>query len=107
MKAKLIRIGISLAVFLCALLIPPIPEYVRIGLYLAAYLTVAWLVLWKAWRNILRGRVFDENFLMTVASIGALVIGEYPEAVAVMIFYQIGEMFESYAVSRSRRSIVI
>ena len=105
MKAKLIRIGISLAVFLCALLIPPIPEYVRIGLYLAAYLTVAWPVLWKAWRNILRGRVFDENFLMTVASIGALVIGEYPEAVAVMIFYQIGEMFESYAVSRSRRSI--
>ncbi len=105
MKAKLIRIGISLAVFLCALLIPPIPEYVRIGLYLAAYLIVAWPVLWKAWRNILRGRVFDENFLMTVASIGALVIGEYPEAVAVMIFYQIGEMFESYAVSRSRRSI--
>ena len=105
MKAKIARIAASLVLFLCALLIPALPELARLGLYLAAYGVIAYPVLWKAVRNILRGRVFDENFLMAVASLGALIIGEYPEAVAVMIFYQIGEMFESYAVSRSRRSI--
>ncbi len=58
-----------------------------------------------AFRNIIKGEVFDENFLMSVATIGALAIGEYPEAVAVMIFYQIGEVFQGYAVNRSRNSI--
>ncbi len=78
---------------------------VEIGLFLALYLWVARKVLWKAARNISKGHVFDENFLMVIASIGALVIGEYTEAVAVMLFYQVGEWFEDYAVNRSRASI--
>ncbi len=78
---------------------------VGIGLYVAAYLLSGAGVLKKAGRNILHGQIFDENFLMSVASLGALIIGEYPEAAAVMIFYKIGETFEHYAVNRSRRSI--
>ena len=78
---------------------------VGIGLYVAAYLLSGAGVLKKAGRNILHGQIFDENFLMSVASLGALIIGEYPEAAAVMIFYKIGETFEQYAVNRSRRSI--
>lgn len=62
-------------------------------------------ILKKAIRNILRGKIFDENFLMSVATIGAFAISEYPEAVAVMLFYQIGELFQSYAVQKSRKSI--
>lgn len=71
----------------------------------AAYLLVGYRVLWKAGRNILSGKIFDENFLMTVATIGAFIVGEYPEAAAVMLFYQIGELFEHIAVGRSRRSV--
>ena len=71
----------------------------------AAYLLVGWRVLWKAARNIAHGSVFDENFLMTVATIGAFAVREYPEAAAVMLFYQIGELFEHLAVQRSRRSV--
>ena len=78
---------------------------VEVGLFLALYLWVARKVLWKATRNISNGHVFDENFLMAIASIGALLIGEYTEAVAVMLFYQVGEWFEGYAVNRSRASI--
>lgn len=74
-------------------------------LFLAAYLCVGGDVLWSAVRNISRGRVFDENFLMAIATIGAFAIGEYPEGVAVMLFYQIGELFQGMAVNRSRRSI--
>ena len=105
MKGKLVRILAGAALFACALLIQPVPAPVTLVLYAAAYLTVGASVLYKALRNILRGRIFDENFLMAVASLGAFFIAEYPEAVAVMIFYQVGELFESYAVSRSRRSI--
>lgn len=76
-----------------------------ISFYVAAYLLSGAGVLKKAGRNILHGQIFDENFLMSVASLGALIIGEYPEAAAVMIFYKIGETFEQYAVNRSRRSI--
>jgi Cd2+/Zn2+-exporting ATPase len=61
--------------------------------------------MWRAARNIVRGRIFDENFLMGVATVGAFGIGDYPEAVAVMLFYQVGELFQNYAVARSRRSI--
>jgi Cd2+/Zn2+-exporting ATPase len=74
-------------------------------LYLIPYFVIGWDILWKAVRNISRGQVFDENFLMCVATIGALVLGEYSEAVGVMLFYQVGELFQSVAVGKSRRSI--
>ena len=74
-------------------------------LYLIPYLIIGWDILWKAIRNIGHGQVFDENFLMCVATVGALVLGEYSEAVGVMLFYQVGELFQSYAVGKSRRSI--
>ena len=74
-------------------------------LYLIPYLIIGWDVLWRAVRNIAHGQVFDENFLMALATVGALAIGEYPEAVFVMLFYQVGELFQSYAVDQSRKSI--
>ena len=74
-------------------------------LYLIPYFVIGWDILWKAIRNIGHGQIFDENFLMCVATIGALVLGEYSEAVGVMLFYQVGELFQSYAVGKSRRSI--
>ncbi|MCI8304699.1 MAG: cadmium-translocating P-type ATPase [Lawsonibacter sp.] len=81
-------------------------DYLPVGwLYLIAYVVIGWDILWKAVRNIMNGQVFDENFLMCVATIGALIIGEYPEAVAVMLFYQVGELFQNVAVYRSRQSI--
>ena len=79
--------------------------WLRAALYLVPYAIVGWDVLWKALRNIRAGQVFDENFLMGVATLGAFGAGEYPEAVAVMLFYQVGELFQSYAVNRSRQSI--
>lgn len=79
--------------------------FVRTAALVAAYLAAGFDVLWKAIRNIARGQVFDENFLMTVASIGAMIIGEYSEGAAVMIFYQVGELFQSVAVGKSRQSI--
>lgn len=87
-----------------AMLLPlgGVPELL---LFLAAYLIVGGEVVWSAARNIIRGRVFDENFLMALATIGAFAIGEYPEGVAVMLFYQVGELFQGMAVNRSRRSI--
>lgn len=78
---------------------------VRFPLYLAPYFIIGWDILWKAVRNIGHGQVFDENFLMCVATVGALTLGEYSEAVGVMLFYQVGELFQSYAVGKSRRSI--
>ncbi len=77
----------------------------RLYLYLLAYLIIGWDILWKAVRNIGHGQVFDENFLMCVATVGALVLGEYSEAVGVMLFYQVGELFQNYAVGKSRKSI--
>ena len=74
-------------------------------LYAIPYLIIGWDVLYRAARNIMHGQVFDENFLMTVATFGAFGIGEYPEGVAVMLFYQVGELFQDYAVNRSRQSI--
>ncbi|MDE6731949.1 MAG: cadmium-translocating P-type ATPase [Oscillospiraceae bacterium] len=79
--------------------------FVRTAALVAAYLAAGYDVLWKALRNIAHGHVFDENFLMTVASIGAMIIGEYSEGAAVMIFYQVGELFQSVAVGKSRQSI--
>ena len=78
---------------------------VEVVLYLISYLLIGGKVLITACRNIIRGEVFDENFLMMVATVGAFLIGEYPEAIAVMLFYEIGELFQSYAVNRSRQSI--
>jgi len=80
-------------------------EYVEIAVFLAAYLMIGWDVLFMAVRNIFHGEIFDENFLMTIAGIGAFCIGEYPEGAAVMLFYQVGELFQSYAVGKSRKSI--
>ncbi len=77
----------------------------RILLFLPAYLIIGWDVLWKAVRNIAHGQVFDENFLMSLATVGALALGEYAEAVGVMLFYQVGELFQNYAVGKSRQSI--
>lgn len=79
--------------------------WAELGVYLVCYAVIGWDIVWKAITNILHGQVFDENFLMTIATIGALILGEHSEGVAVMLFYQVGEWFQSYAVSKSRRSI--
>ena len=79
--------------------------WVELGVYLVCYAVIGWDIVWKAITNILHGQVFDENFLMTIATVGALILGEHSEGVAVMLFYQVGEWFQSYAVSKSRRSI--
>lgn len=78
---------------------------VELAIFGAAYIIIGWDILWRAVRNIAHGQVFDENFLMMIASVGAMIIGEYSEGAAVMIFYQVGELFQSVAVGRSRRSI--
>lgn len=105
MKKSLQKIIIGAVLFAVALLIPAEPAALKFAAYLIAYLVIGYKVLRKAWNNIKRGKIFDENFLMAVASLGAFIIGEYPEAVAVMLFYRIGELFEDYAVGKSRRSI--
>ncbi len=83
----------------------PFGDVGRLCFYLLPYAVIGWRVLWRAARNILHGQVFDENFLMCIATVGATVIGEYPEAVFVMLFYRVGELFEQIAVGRSRRSV--
>ena len=103
-KKMLMRIIASAVLFVIALLIPA-EGWLKLVIFLVPYLLVGYKVLIKAGKNILHGQVFDENFLMCVATIGAFVLGEYLEAVAVMLFYQIGELFEDYSVGRSRRSI--
>ncbi len=103
-KKMLWRILASGALFAAGLLVP-LKGASKLLLFLPAYALIGWDVLWKAVRNIAGGQVFDENFLMALATIGAFFTGEYPEGVAVMLFYQIGELFQSYAVGRSRQSI--
>ncbi len=109
-KKMLLRILIAAALFLIAKFIP-LPAFVSTALYAAAYLTIGYDILRKAFKGICNRQVFDENFLMAVATIGAIALaiyeksGDYDEAVAVMLFYQIGEFFQSYAVGKSRRSI--
>ena len=105
MKKRGIKIIISAILFVLALVIPFSNEWINNGLFIISYLVVGFEILKKAVRNIFRGKVFDENFLMVVATIGAFAIGEFPEAVAVMLFYQVGELFQSYAVDKSRKSI--
>ncbi len=103
-KALLIRLGLSGALFALGFL-PGIPEAARLTLNILAYLLAGGDVLFSAVRNVTRGHMLDENFLMAVASLGAIAIHEVPEAVAVMLFYQVGEYFQSMAVGRSRKSI--
>ena len=105
-KNVLIRI-IAAGVLLIAAALLPFEEksIPRLIAFLVPYFIIGWDVLWKAVRGIIHGQVFDENFLMCVATIGALFVGEYPEAAAVMLFYQIGELFQGVAVGRSRKSI--
>lgn len=105
MKKRLIRIIIGSIIYLMAFLIKPEISWFSPVMFTISYIIIGGDIVWKAIRNILRGKVFDENFLMTVATVGAFCIGEFPEAVAVMLFYQVGELFQSYAVNQSRRSI--
>ena len=100
----LVRILIS-AVLLVAAYLLPLEGVWSLMAFLVPYAVIGWDVLFRAVRNIAHGQVFDENFLMAIATVGAFFTGEYPEAVVVMLFYQIGELFQSYAVDRSRKSI--
>lgn len=107
-KSALIRIIISLVLLIAIKAAFAFSEIIcdyKIIAYLIPYAIIGWDVLWKAIRNILRGQVFDENFLMAIATIGAMFTGEYIEGAAVMLFYQVGELFQSCAVGRSRKSI--
>ncbi len=103
-KRTLIRIFLSAAMLILAALLP-LSGVLRLLVFLVPYAVIGWDVLWRALRNIAHGQVFDENFLMALATVGALGIGEYPEAVFVMLFYQVGELFQSYSVGKSRQSI--
>lgn len=103
-KRLLTRIIVAAALFLAGNFIP-LPEWAEMGVFLICYAVAGWDIVWKAITNILHGQVFDENFLMTIATVGALILGEHSEGVAVMLFYQVGEWFQSYAVSKSRKSI--
>ena len=105
MSKQLIKIIISLLLVVISLLLKFDTKLYNNILYVIAYIIVGYDIVLKAVRNIFKGKVFDENFLMTVATIGAFCIGEFPEAVAVMLFYQIGELFQNYAVDRSRKSV--
>lgn len=103
-KRVLIRIIVA-ALLIIILSVLPAEGYLKFGLYMIPYLVIGYDILKKAFKGILNKQVFDENFLMAVATVGAIVLGDYAEGVAVMLFYQIGELFQSYAVGRSRRNI--
>ena len=107
-KKTLRRILIAAALYLTAAILTrvvPLPGLANLAIFLVPYLVIGYDVLRKAVLGIVHGEVFDENFLMAVATVGALALGEYSEAVAVMLFYQVGELFQSYAVGKSRQSI--
>ena len=107
-KKSLIRIGVALLVSVVTIILKytvDLSMWVELPLFAAAYLVAGYDVVWKAVKNIAHGKVFDEHFLMTIATIGAFAIGEYADAAAVMILYQIGELFQRYAVGKSRKSI--
>ena len=105
-QKRLLKTVIGAAVYALAILYKASNNIVTLVLFLAAFAIIGGDVLLKAIKNISRGRVFDENFLMSIATIGAFSIGDYSEGVAVMLFYQVGELFQSYAVDKSRKSIV-
>lgn len=107
-QIRLIRFCVCLAAFIVLYAVGKtvgMPWYVGLAMYLVVYFAIGYDVLYRAARNIVHGQVFDENFLMCVATVGAFAIGEYPEAAAVMLFYQLGELFQDYAVGKSRKSI--
>ena len=107
-KKMLIRIAVAAALLICAYVVThfvSLPWWAQLICFIVPYAVAGWDVLWKAVRNIAHGQVFDENFLMALATVGAFFTAEYGEGVAVMLFYQIGELFQSYAVGKSRRSI--
>lgn len=105
MTKRLWRIIIGAAVLATAVLLNLNNEWLQTALFIISYIIVGGDVVKKAVKNIFKGQVFDENFLMSIATIGAFFIGEYPEGIAVMLFYQVGELFQSYAVGKSRKSI--
>ena len=105
MKKQLYRIIVSGILLLFSILVDINVKYINSIIFIVAYLIIGYDILLKALRNIKRGKVFDENFLMSVATVGALCIGNLPEAVSVMLFYQVGELFQSYAVNKSRKSV--
>lgn len=114
LKKRIKRVGMGAAVYLAAVIFSRFAPAITAGpfdisaalpVFLAAYIVIGGDVVGKAVRNIGHGQIFDENFLMTVATVGAFIVGEYAEAVAVMLFYQVGECFQSYAVNKSRKSI--
>jgi len=105
MTKRLWRIIIGAAVLATAILLSLNNEWLQIALFIISYIIVGGDVVKRAVKNIFKGQVFNENFLMSIATIGAFFIGEYPEGVAVMLFYQVGELFQSYAVGKSRKSI--
>ena len=105
MKKDGIKIIIALILFIFAMAVKFENVWINNGIFIISYIIVGFEIIKNAIRNIFRGEVFDENFLMAIATIGAFAIGEFPEAVAVMLFYQIGELFQSYAVDKSRKSI--
>ena len=104
-KKVLIRILVSAVLVLLFCLIPVENQYLKLALFLIPYLIIGYDILRKAVLGIVNGQVFDENFLMALATVGAIILGEYIEGTAVMLFYQIGELFQSYAVGKSRRNI--
>ena len=103
-KKMLTRIIIA-AVLIVVFSLLPVEGYLRFGLFMIPYVVIGYDILQKAFKGILNKQVFDENFLMAVATVGAILLGDYSEGVAVMLFYQIGELFQSYAVGKSRRNI--
>ena len=104
-QQRFLRILIGSALYTFGIFYQPQGNIASLAIYLSAYLIIGGDVLLKAIKNILRGQVFDENFLMSIATVGAFAIGDYKEGVAVMLFYQVGELFQSFAVDRSRKSI--
>lgn len=106
MKKKVISILISMLLFIIALVVKFNNDIINKVFFIISYLIVGFEVLKEAVENIFKGELFDENFLMALATIGAFLIGEYPEAVAVMLFYQVGETFQSYATDKSKKSII-
>jgi Cd2+/Zn2+-exporting ATPase len=105
LRKQLSRIILGAIFFAAGMFLDIDNQWLELGVYLIGYIIVGGDVVWRAVKNILRGQVFDENFLMSIATIGAFIIGDYPEGVGVMLFYQVGELFQSYTVNKSRKSI--
>lgn len=105
MKKQIIQIVSAFILFIIALCAKFENIWINRAIYLIGYLIVGGEIILKAIKNIFKGELFDEHFLMAVATIGAIAIGEYPEAVAVMLFYQVGELFQDYAVDKSKNQL--